>query len=112
MEEREWKREKLRNREEEAAKKEEGKSPKTSAKPNGFEKVIVEKDLLQITQALRSSSIDLLLVGHFMEDSKALSSGIIGVLFTHIRCQANEVAHLLAQFIALACGLKNHQTLL
>lgn len=62
----------------------------------GFQNIIVESDSLQSVQALCFSSPDLSPVGLIVEDSRAIASAITRVSFTHIRCQANEVAHRLA----------------
>ena len=64
----------------------------------GFQNIIVESDSLQIVQALCSSSPDLSSFGLIVKDSREIASAITGVSFTHIRRQANEVAHKLACF--------------
>ncbi|KAB2634089.1 hypothetical protein D8674_040217 [Pyrus ussuriensis x Pyrus communis] len=66
--------------------------------PGGFHNIVIENDSLQITQSLRSSSSDLSPISLNIEDSRELSMGITGVCFTHIKHQANEVAHRLARF--------------
>ncbi|KAB2600181.1 hypothetical protein D8674_010452 [Pyrus ussuriensis x Pyrus communis] len=55
-------------------------------------------DSLQITQVLCTSSLDLSPIGLIVKDSREIAKGITRVSFTHIRCEANEVAHRFAHF--------------
>lgn len=41
--------------------------------------------------------MDMLAIGHIVEDSKALLLGITGATASHARRQANETTHLLAR---------------
>ncbi|KAB2602100.1 hypothetical protein D8674_003105 [Pyrus ussuriensis x Pyrus communis] len=68
------------------------------ASSKGFQNIVIESDSLQITQALCASSLDLSHIGLIVEGSKKISSGITGVCFTHIRRQANKVAHKLTRY--------------
>ncbi|KAB2623485.1 hypothetical protein D8674_038349 [Pyrus ussuriensis x Pyrus communis] len=68
------------------------------ASSRGFQNIVLESDSLQITQALCASSLDLSDIGLIVEGSRKISSGITGICFTHIRRQANKVAHRLNRY--------------
>lgn len=59
----------------------------------GVSKFILENDSLQITSALLEPSLNSTMVGPIVEDAKALLRSGTGVTLSHIRRQANGVAH-------------------
>lgn len=63
----------------------------------GFHNVIFKSDSHQIISTLRESSTNMSYLRHIIEDSKTLLRSIIEASYTHVRHQANNVAHHLAR---------------
>lgn len=72
----------------------------------GFHSISLESDLLQIVTALNGASMDMSLIGPIIEDAKVFLFSIAEATTSHIRRQANFVAHRLARF-ALHSGGDN-----
>lgn len=68
------------------------------AATRGFHKIVVEGDSLQIVGALTDASPNLSTIGQIMDDVKHWLPTITEEVCTHIRRQANTVAHRLARF--------------
>lgn len=68
------------------------------AATRGFHKIVVEGDSLQIVGALTDASPNLSTTGQIMDDVKHWLPTITEEVCTHIRRQANTVAHRLARF--------------
>ncbi|RXH85452.1 hypothetical protein DVH24_002550 [Malus domestica] len=68
------------------------------ASSRGFQNIIIERN----HPTFYSLSLDLSPINLIVEDSREISSRITGVCFTHIRRQANKVAHRLARYSLLS----------
>lgn len=69
----------------------------------GYQNIIIESDSLQIIAVVQDSSTNL--EGLIVEDAKALARSISGASSSHVRHQANEVAHRLARVAILNNGV-------
>ena len=63
----------------------------------GFSNILCESNSLQIVKASRDPSINLSSLGQLIEDIKSLAPAVTKVPITHVRRQANGVAHRLAR---------------
>ncbi|KAB2636102.1 hypothetical protein D8674_026636 [Pyrus ussuriensis x Pyrus communis] len=68
----------------------------------GFQNFILESDSLKIVAALNDPSTNLSIIGHIIEDSKALLASVTGAISTNVRRQANCCAHRLACYALLS----------
>lgn len=59
----------------------------------GLQNFIVESDPLQIVAAFRNPSTCMSVIGHIIEDSMALIASVTGASSSHVRRQANGIAH-------------------
>lgn len=62
--------------------------------------MFLEIDALQIVSSIHSSSTDRSFLRPIVEDTKTMLAQITGEDFTHIRRNANDVAHCIAKFVA------------
>ncbi|KAB2619807.1 ribonuclease H protein [Pyrus ussuriensis x Pyrus communis] len=72
------------------------------ATQRGFQNFMLQSDSLQIVTTLNDPSINLSIIGHINEDSKALIASITRAISTYIRRQANGCAHWLARYALLS----------
>lgn len=70
----------------------------------GLQNFILESDSLYIVVALRDPSPNMSVIGHIIKDMKALLASVTEASSTHVRRQANGVAHCLAR-ATLLCGI-------
>lgn len=74
------------------------------ATQKGLQNFILESDSFQIVAAIRDPFPNMSVIGHIIEDTKPLLASVTEASSTHVRHQANGVAHRLAR-AALLCGI-------